>query len=92
MYDSTTPPDPQTNPVGFYQQQQQAKQLLQQAQQPGKGGGVDYARQLASALAGGYKLNQLRDAANASSLLNGGPGVQAPFSQFGARVTGMFGG
>lgn len=91
MYDSTTPPDPQSNPVGFYQQQQQAQQMLQQAQRPGKGG-VDYARQLASALAGGYKMGQLRDAANASSLLNGGPGVQAPFSQFGTRVMGMFGG
>ena len=91
MYDSTTPPDPQANPMGFYQQQQQANQLLQQAKQPGKSG-AGYVQQLASALAGGYKMNQLRDAANASSLLNGGPGVQSPLSQVGTRVMGMFGG
>lgn len=105
MYDSTTPPDPQTNPTGFYQQRQQAQQMLKQAQQPGQGG-MGYARQIASALAGGYKMSQLRDAARASDILNGGTGAggamgglggvrdfaSSPAGQMWGKFTGMFGG
>lgn len=73
-------PDPNADPAAFARQQSMAKALQQQGATPSKGT-AGYATQLASALAGGYKMNQLRDAANASSLLNGGPGVQTPIQQ-----------
>jgi hypothetical protein len=92
MYEPSLPPDPSVDPMGFYRQEQQARGLQQQSQQAAGNGPTGYALQLASALAGGQKMSQLRDAANASSLLNGGPGVQSRFGQAGTRIMGLLGG
>jgi hypothetical protein len=97
-------PDPAQDPMGYMRQQNMADQLRKQGMTSPQGtmaGGqyvapspTAYATQLASALAGGYRTNQLADAAKASSLLNGGTGQAAPgaFSKIGGWLGGMFSG
>lgn len=84
-------PDPQADPMGYYQQQRQASFLTKQGMAPQQGQmvsgqyvapePVSYANQLASALMGGYKNYQLRDAKDASETLNGGAPQQKPVAQ-----------
>jgi len=84
-------PDPASDPYNYLRQQSQAGALQAQGRQTPQGsmvggqyvapGAGSYVTQLASALAGGYKADQLRGAANASNILNGGPGIQSPIQQ-----------
>lgn len=94
-------PDPASDPTGFAQQQQMAALLQKQGQtgQPGQTvNGIYVApsaagdvNQLASALAGGYKTQQLADAQRASDILNGASG-QNGIQKIGGWVGGLFGG
>lgn len=97
-------PDPSADPLGYMRQQQMAQGLRQQGMQSPQGsmaGGqyvppapTSYAAQLGSALAGGYKTNQLADASRASSILNGGTGqaAQSNLGKFGGWLGSLFGG
>lgn len=91
-------PDPATNPNAYAQQRGMAAQLTQRGTAPQQGQMVNghyvapsatsYASQLASALMGGHKNSQLRDASRASDILNGGTGAVPPLQRLG----GLFGG
>lgn len=76
-------------------QQQMAMQLMQRGMQAPQGQTVSghyvappvssYATQLADALAGGYKMNQINDGRRAQDLLNGGTGT----SPLGSAMSGI---
>jgi len=89
------PPNPAEDPSGFNKQRQIASMLMQQGMQGQQGQMVNghyvapsplsYLAQLGSAAAGGYRAGQLRDAARAADLLNGGTGSPQVPPIFGAQ-------
>lgn len=93
---STQPQDPQAL---------MAKQLMQQGMQAPGGQNVNghyvapqpsqYAAQLASALGGAYRMNQVQDGLRAQKILDTGeaqPAMQSGISKLGGWLGGLFGG
>ncbi len=90
--------DAPADPASYRQQQDMASALLKQGRTSPQGqmvggqfvapGAEAYASQLAGALAGGMKQNQLRNAPPVA----GGQPQQAPLQKFGNWLGGLFGG
>ena len=94
------PPDPAADPSGFARQRAMAQMLMPQGAPQGQmvngryvaPGAAAQVSQIAGALMGGYKNQQLQEAQRASTILNGGTVPQQPLQQAGTWLKGMFGG